>query len=413
MGDRGSRVALLGAFDRFNYGDLLFPLVLERALSHLGMDAQYELYGLIASDLSRYGARPTVPIRRLPHDHARDPFDAVIVVGGETIGARWTNMAIYASSAPTSWTIRGSRKILGPETTETLVRRVLRAPGRRPWLLGPDDLSPPVPILYNAVGGSTNLESMSSRVRHEVAATLAQATRLAVRDRSTAESLRKLGLENVTLVPDTAVLMADLFPSDWLEGMVSDEVLCIRDAFPHGYLCLQANQPIGSTIAADLIEPLEEMATRFGLGVVLLPIGRATMHEDQRPLRQIGSRLSTPHVFAGEDLGIFDIMFLISRADVFVGTSLHGAITALAFEVPHFALTGRVPKLMNFLDTWDAPGHRIGAEPDGILDAVEAVTTVPGRERANAKAKAAELVWKHFHEMAKDITGASARSVVG
>lgn len=413
MGDPQIRVALLGAFDRFNYGDLLFPLVLERALSHLGMDAQYELYGLIASDLSRYGARPTLPIRRLPHDHARDPFDAVIIVGGETIGAQWTNMAIYASSASASWAIRGSRKILGAETTETLVRRVLRAPGQRPWLLAPGDLSPPVPILYNAVGGSTNLESMSNRGRREVAATLAEATRLAVRDRSTAESLRRLGLENVTLVPDTAVLMADLFPSDRLEEMVSDKALRIRDEFPHGYLCLQANQPIGSAIAADLIGPIQEIANHFGLGIVLLPIGRATMHEDQRPLRQIGSRLSTPYVFAGEDLGIFDIMFLIARADVFIGTSLHGAITALAFEVPHFALTRRVPKLLNFLDTWDAPGNRIGAEPDGILDAVAAVTAVPSRERAKAKATATKLVWKHLHGMAKDISEASAHSVAG
>ena len=47
---------------------------------------------------------------------------------------------------------------------------------------------------------------------------------------------------------------------------------------------------------------------------------------------------------------IYDIMWLIKHSALYVGTSLHGTITALSFEVP-FVAHGPV-KLKNYLETW-------------------------------------------------------------
>ena len=46
---------------------------------------------------------------------------------------------------------------------------------------------------------------------------------------------------------------------------------------------------------------------------------------------------------------------MISEAAFYLGTSLHGAITAISFAVPHMPFTNQVVKLKEFLMTWDLP----------------------------------------------------------
>ncbi len=57
--------------DRYNYGDLLFPIVTRTALKALlGSNHRYDFaqYGLARSDLSVYGALPSMGIRDLYRD---------------------------------------------------------------------------------------------------------------------------------------------------------------------------------------------------------------------------------------------------------------------------------------------------------------------------------------------------------
>src|SRR5262249_29726607 len=49
--DDTTRIAVVGAFDRFNYGDLLFPIIIENALRYYGCHVQAEFYGLFKRDL--------------------------------------------------------------------------------------------------------------------------------------------------------------------------------------------------------------------------------------------------------------------------------------------------------------------------------------------------------------------------
>jgi hypothetical protein len=83
----------------------------------------------------------------------------------------------------------------------------------------------------------------------------------------------------------------------------------------------------------------------------LVPIGYAQGHEDEIPLRQIYN-LTTSPIEIIEDETIYNITYAISKAQFYIGTSLHGAITAISYKVPHIALTSRVPKLIHFLETW-------------------------------------------------------------
>ncbi len=57
------KILIIGAFDRYNYGDLLFPLILEKQLDTYHKDFQYEFYGLVESDLSKEGGKPTLDLK--------------------------------------------------------------------------------------------------------------------------------------------------------------------------------------------------------------------------------------------------------------------------------------------------------------------------------------------------------------
>ena len=52
-------ILIIGAFDRYNYGDLLFPIILEKQLQTYGQDFRFQFLGLVKSDLRPQGGIPT------------------------------------------------------------------------------------------------------------------------------------------------------------------------------------------------------------------------------------------------------------------------------------------------------------------------------------------------------------------
>lgn len=52
-------INIIGAFDRNNYGDLLFPIVIREVLSKKGIEGNFNFFALKESDLSNVGALPT------------------------------------------------------------------------------------------------------------------------------------------------------------------------------------------------------------------------------------------------------------------------------------------------------------------------------------------------------------------
>jgi hypothetical protein len=52
-------INIIGAFDRNNYGDLLFPIIIESTLKKKGIENQFYYYALSKTDLSKVGALPT------------------------------------------------------------------------------------------------------------------------------------------------------------------------------------------------------------------------------------------------------------------------------------------------------------------------------------------------------------------
>ncbi|MGY0205389.1 polysaccharide pyruvyl transferase family protein, partial [Acinetobacter soli] len=62
--------------------------------------------------------------------------------------------------------------------------------------------------------------------------------------------------------------------------------------------------------------------------------------------------INSNRIFLPESNTIFDTAYYIANSSGYTGTSLHGAITAIAYEVPHAAFSDEILKLVSFLNTW-------------------------------------------------------------
>ena len=49
---------------------------------------------------------------------------------------------------------------------------------------------------------------------------------------------------------------------------------------------------------------------------------------------------------------LFEIMYLLKNAKLYLGTSLHGFVTSQSFNVPFYIFPQKIEKLKHYLDTW-------------------------------------------------------------
>ena len=96
---------------------------------------------------------------------------------------------------------------------------------------------------------------------------------------------------------------------------------------------------------------LSNIHKETGLNIILCPIGTALGHSDQDALIKIKKHLGSESSYQLiNNPSIWDIMWLIKHSSLYIGTSLHGTITAMSYGRP-FAVHGP-NKLKTYLDTW-------------------------------------------------------------
>ena len=348
-------ILLTGAFDRFNFGDLLFPLITREGLRRLGVEAEFDVFATRRSDLSAAGALPTKSLQEL-YRSAPSPGDTLLLAGGEILDARWSGTWSALTTPGRAWWLKLLSKGL-PAVADSLGRRVLSGPGPGrplPWVFGPEDVGDGVRVAYNAVGGS-GVHRLAPAFQEALRRRLDGAAFLSVRDPRTQETLGGWKLAcPVRLAPDPAALMAEVFPTGWLERHQSREARDIRARFAEGgYLVVQLGRYAARGRGPEIARELRRLHRSSGLAVVLVPLGQAAGHDDRQALARLQTRLSGLPTILASAATIFDILALIAGSRFFAGTSLHGNLTALAYRVPRVGLGPRIRKLDLLLRTWD------------------------------------------------------------
>lgn len=392
-----NNILIIGAFDRYNYGDLLFPLIIEKQLETYDRDFTVQFFGIVKSDLSPLGGKPTASIREFYRTcNTGEGHTSIIVAGGEAVAVTW-NSLLLALSGLFKRTHRFHHRIGRMIDLNALAKWVLGGKTDLPFVFTKEDFTRVDRVILNSLGGSELDPAMFNRFPL-LADQFRQADYFAVRDRATVEKLRRYGIAT-QLYPDSAILMVKFFPEKALASRVSPMVRAYVTENRRQYVFFQMKDNHAKKKERFIAEQLDQITASNELSLCFCPIGKALNHDDQRALRRIAPYLKKmPRVF--DNVSIWDIMYLIAHARVYMGTSLHGAITAMSYAVPYVGL--EVVKLHSYLNTWGVEGLNRTFPLDqlypGFLKAMAADQQALNQSR-DQQLMAAEASFSHIQKL--------------
>lgn len=382
------RLYILAPNDRFNYGDLLFPHVLTYYLKKNFDDVVY--VSTSKSNLSDKGGIPTEPYSVLFNvDSAWE--NHLIVAGGESLCVRWSTILAYIDKKVdlldrVAWKLK---KYIGPvafDIKNTLVDVFYHTKTRFVFSVGKNELPQFESIVYNALGGSGLLNSnvLQSKKTHDI---LSSVDFISVRDEDTSLALERANIKH-RICPDSAILMSDVFPEEKLLGGLTVSKSKFQDK---RYIFFQGNLHIWKNKYEIAAHQLEELHKKTQAIICLCPIGTALGHCDDIALSKIAKYITDKDAFIlVETPNIFDIMWLIKHSCMYVGTSLHGIITSMSFNVPYVGYGGR--KQIAYIEKWS--NHKMKtAQYDNFYDA--AIQNLKENENSD---KQKEIVEQNFEE---------------
>jgi hypothetical protein len=315
-----ARIALWGTFDVDNYGDHLFPRVAAEELGRRLPDATvapFAPYGWLhptglddGRAVSPLGPWSPARARQLAAAH-----HLVLVGGGELIHLNDPVLAaVYGTSeaeldrmAPSRFFVEG----LGPE------------------------LEAACPVVWHGVGLPwAPVGPAAGRLR----GALAGRPYVTVRDRHSARRLAEAGVERpVEVVPDSALLLDRVLPAAALAGRL--EGLRAAGRYPPPgtpVLAVQGCDLLTPHVDAVVAELQRWRATRpVRPEVVVLETGRC--RGDSLAAAALGRAFGRVWRLPGA-ASVEDLAAALAGADAFVGSSLHGAVTALVFGRPFVLL---------------------------------------------------------------------------
>lgn len=293
------RIALCGVFDIPNYGDHLFPLVFRNELSQRGYDGDVVLFSPFAARKSFVENSQVFSLDDMERMHREQPFDAIVVGGGEII----------------HWHRFGQKLTFGSDDyTDYPMDKVWLVPCFMKMKYG-------VKLLWNAPGIPFDFE-VSREIAHLV---FDNVDYLSVRNAFSRRVLIDNGIEpqRITQVPDTGFSLRSIASGRELREA--------KDAvFPgvERYAVFHCNRFIPSDAIPGAVDTLTQLHER-GYRIVLLPL--AYTHGDENILQEVRSRLPFEALMARDPLSLIEIIGVLANCSVYVGTSLHGSVTASVF----------------------------------------------------------------------------------
>ena len=359
------RTVVFGAFDRHNFGDLIFAHVVAALLP--GRDLVFA--GIADRDLAAWGGHRVEALARL----ADDPRATnVIVAGGEVLTCEAWQAAVMLlpGKEANAAAARFGREAQG---RSEWARRILGTVRRAPYAPAKSMFARPGRLIYNSVGG-VELATSAAGLRGEVMAALRSADFISVRDRVTQAALAAEGIA-AALVPDCGARVAELFGNRIRRCGQQGEPAAVCVAFPQGYIAVQFSADCeDDATLGTLARELDATAQATGCGIVFFRAGTAPWHDALDPYRRVAQRMQS-RVRLFESAHILDICALVAGSRGFAGTSLHGHIVAAAFALPRVSFVppdvatgGRPCKQVAYLAAWEM------AEQPGVvpLDALAA-----------------------------------------
>lgn len=338
------KIAHFGTFDVENYGDLLFPLVLERRLR----DVCEEFVHVSPAGGAPAGwgeCAPTVGFDEFLREDTG--VEGVVVGGGQILRASPTPLGIYDTGGVSPFV---AYPALWLGAAHTAARAGL-------------------PLCWNAPGVPSPFDPAAARYMGWTGSVTDYAS---VRDHESRRLLEEAGIPSgMPVVPDTAVEVSKL----WTEGEIST---AYEDAFrrrgkkvPARTAAFHVNARLAGEEAESIAARIDRMGRRIGASPILLAIGPS--HGDVETQRLVAAKMRSEPLVVDRPESLREIAACVGRSEVYVGSSLHGMITACSFGRRCVLISARNDhKYGGFLDhlgltQWEARSWTHAEERFGAL----------------------------------------------
>ncbi|QCP08587.1 hypothetical protein FDF08_11930 [Micrococcus luteus] len=345
-------IGATGAFERDNFGDLLYPMMLRDAWAAWAHTALLSRFPVSTEDLLGQAV--------LDYDDAvsTQHFDALVLTGGASVPISMTRAVQLQDHEP-------------PVLHED--------PHGLPYVpeVNPRGVNADTPVFINSAGVWPT-GSMRVRHRRRLLRTLQGAQLITVRDRESAELLDSWNL-SAHLAPDAVHALSQYWPLSAHDRAPARVAIQLSDEFldEHG----------DAAVRQGLLEA-GRVAVERGLDeIVLFAAGVAPGHDDLGRMESLARTL-------GEDLGMVarisqersprDIVALIAGSGLVIGHSLHVRVVAASYDVPRVSL--RRAKTEAYSRSWD-PAMPSGTAPARLATAVSEALSDDRRSTASADAR--------------------------
>lgn len=332
------KINIVGAFDRYNYGDLLFPLILENAImgNSFLKDSDIEYYGIREFNGEKYKCKSTQKLCKL------NEGEYIINAGGNTLVAEI--QYLFLDNLNDKWKLllyRIFRKLVGEKNFTSIVMKKNGINRVFPYDFKTSKM------IYNCVGGDIN--QLSEEKRKIILETLSETGYISVRDIDTYNSIPKE--LNPYLVPDSAIVLSEQWEETYLRGVCNQDLVNLVDKIKSQYIVFQISRGVGEHKVEQICSSLKKIYSQHKMKIWLLPIGIAPSHGDIEILRIINRKLPE-ETYYYENIDIMDTTFILSQSYWFVGSSLHGNLISFSYQVPSVLIADVNTKNYKYFETW-------------------------------------------------------------
>ncbi len=389
------KLIIISPNDRYNYGDLLFSFIIQSKLKTCYSD--FIIVSTTNNDLTSVGGEKVLAITSLSDLDQSERYD-LILGGGESLLSDWLSCCRYCTAYKESrFSVFGQRiiaKLFGRDVLisyrNTVGRKRMHGITEFPFSISKNEISYVDKIFYCSVGAAGVDIKMLSKSKIKK---LKKIDYISVRDINSSKVLNSVGV-NAKLRPDSAILMSEVFGGGFLEKNISDEVALFSKK---RYILFQINLEEKKRHTQEIIDFLASILKNTDLYICLCPIGYAPGHDDPIALSEINDLFKNDKVQYFGNNSIWDIMYLIANSKCYVGSSLHGVITSMSFNIPYVALYRF--KTISYINLWGGWKLNLYNKNKNLYDMVKKAMSVDKAELNTNRTYQLHLANQLFNEI--------------
>ncbi|THK34627.1 polysaccharide pyruvyl transferase family protein [Ensifer sp. MPMI2T] len=318
-----------GTFDVANYGDLLFPLLLRKRLAQAPI-----------SNVSPAGGAAVwtdcVPSVRF-EDLLAKPLQGLIIGGGNIIHTMPSKLREYEDAG------------VGLSGYGDL------------WICSTLSVDPSVPVIWNAPGVANRFETAFIDL---VRRALQRTDYLSVRDAASRDCLLEIDPHlEVAVVPDTAWALPQLWEKAELDARFTSLLNRLGSDAAEPIITIHVNSRYMNDVPIEEVAAtIDHLAATTHAKPLLIAIGPC--HGDDIAAKRVAQFTSSRPLVLDKPESLEEIVAAISRSIFYIGSSMHGYITAASFGIPAIAVARGKLKFDGLTELTNAPETLISSWAD-------------------------------------------------